>query len=84
MDISRFIGSVKDKATEIANVVANHGMEPSEAVYIGDTVHDVRAAKLAGVISIAVATGYDPMERLMAENPDILVRCLSSLSYITK
>lgn len=37
---------------------------------IGDTIHDVRCAKYAGAVAVAVGTGWGDPESLMNENPD--------------
>jgi pyrophosphatase PpaX len=47
---------------------------PDEAVYIGDAPFDVKAARAAGVYSIAVTWGgIHARDRLEAERPDALV-----------
>jgi phosphoglycolate phosphatase-like HAD superfamily hydrolase len=46
-----------------------------EAVFmVGDSLSDVRAAKEAGVKSIAVSWGHQSLEKLVAEAPDHVVR----------
>lgn len=45
------------------------GVAPDEAVYLGDTPLDVRAAHAAGVPCIAITTGYAEECRLQQENP---------------
>ena len=50
------------------------GAEAEEAVYVGDSPFDVRAAKAAGVYAVAVTWGgIHPAERLRGEEPDALV-----------
>ncbi len=45
-----------------------------DAVYVGDSPFDIRAAKAAGVHSVAVTWGgIHPRERLEAEEPDAVV-----------
>lgn len=39
------------------------------AFYLGDTSHDMRLAKKAGVCALAVSHGYDPASELLKENP---------------
>lgn len=46
------------------------GKQSSEAVFIGDSEHDIRAGRLAGVKTIAVKGGSSPEERLLAAGPD--------------
>jgi pyrophosphatase PpaX len=43
-----------------------------EAVFIGDTVHDLRAGRAAGVARCAVTWGAGPRETLLAEAPEIV------------
>ncbi|HVM68704.1 MAG TPA: HAD-IA family hydrolase [Gaiellaceae bacterium] len=48
--------------------------KPDDAVYVGDSPFDIRAAKAAGVHAIAVTWGgIHPRERLEAEGPDAVV-----------
>lgn len=50
------------------------GVDRDNAVYIGDSPFDVRAAKAAGMHAIAVTWGgIHPRERLEAEEPDAIV-----------
>ena len=47
---------------------------PEEAAYVGDSPFDIRAAKAAGVHSVAVAWGgIHAAESLRVEEPDVLV-----------
>jgi phosphoglycolate phosphatase len=49
-------------------------VENGEAVFmIGDALSDVRAAKEAGVISIAVTWGHQSLETLLRGNPDYVI-----------
>ncbi len=43
-----------------------------DALFIGDTVHDMRAARAAGVRRCAVTWGAAPREILLAEGPEFL------------
>lgn len=48
---------------------------PGQAAYVGDSPFDIRAAKAAQVLAVAVAWGgIHPDERLLAEEPDAFVR----------
>jgi len=55
------------KVTQLAN------MKTSDTYMIGDAVSDIRAAKAAGVNSIAVTWGHQSKEKLNQENPDKIV-----------
>ena len=56
------------------------GADPGEAAYVGDSPFDVRAAKAAGLVAIAVGWGgiHDDA-RLLAEKPDALVHTADGL-----
>jgi HAD superfamily hydrolase (TIGR01509 family) len=46
---------------------------PSDVIYIGDSIYDMRAAHAAGVRSAAVVWGAAPEAALRAENPDFVI-----------
>ena len=57
---------------------ASSGEIPDEDVYvIGDTPHDITAARKAGVRCIAVATGSSPAAALALHEPDAVLEDLS-------
>ena len=59
--------------------------EEGEAVFmVGDSVSDVREARKAGVISIAVSWGHQSMGMLVKAVPDHIVRLPEELIAITK
>ncbi len=45
---------------------------PGQAIFIGDTVHDLRAGRAAGVRRCAVTWGAAPRDLLLAEQPELL------------
>jgi pyrophosphatase PpaX len=54
--------------------------EPRDAAYVGDSPFDVRAAKAAGVLAVAVGWGgIHPDGRLLRERPDALVHTAEEL-----
>jgi phosphoglycolate phosphatase-like HAD superfamily hydrolase len=61
------------KAQKIA-IARERFVKDGEAVFmIGDALSDVRAAKEAGVISIAITWGHQSMETLLRGEPDHIV-----------
>ncbi|MGH7585532.1 MAG: HAD-IA family hydrolase [Gemmatimonadales bacterium] len=46
------------------------GAEPRQAVYVGDSVHDIHAGKAAGVATAAVLWGRNDRGELAAATPD--------------
>ncbi len=51
---------------------ARLGVEPHQALMIGDAIYDVRCARDAGVMAVAVAYGAGAREALAAEEPDLM------------
>lgn len=69
---------VLDKRVKIHEVLATHHLDPHETAFIGDMVHDIEAAQRGGVWSVAVLTGFDPLEKLALAAPDLVVRNLDA------
>jgi phosphoglycolate phosphatase-like HAD superfamily hydrolase len=46
------------------------GLEPAEAVYVGDSPIDIEAGRAAGMRTIGVLTGTSTRERLAPLDPD--------------
>lgn len=51
----------------------------SQAFYLGDTSHDMRLAKQAGVRALAVSHGYDPASELLKEGPERIFESLTEI-----
>lgn len=47
-------------------------IRPHQALFIGDTVHDMRAGRAAGVARCAVTWGAGPRALLLAEEPELI------------
>jgi len=58
------------------------GVPPSEAVYVGDSPYDLRAARAAGMRSVAVSWGVFPLEVLRLEQPDRVAQSMEELARI--
>jgi len=50
-------------------ILARLQVSASNALYVGDTTHDMIAAKAAGMRAIAVSYGYSRKEELMSTDP---------------
>jgi phosphoglycolate phosphatase len=58
-------------------------VENEEAVFmIGDALSDVRAAKEAGVASIAVTWGHQSLETLLRGEPEYIVKSPNELIQV--
>jgi pyrophosphatase PpaX len=54
-------------------------LKPSEAVYVGDSFHDIVAGRAAGVKTIAAAWGPMPRADLERERPDLMLESIADL-----
>ena len=70
---------VLDKRAKIGEVLEMHGLDRDETAFVGDMIHDVETARHGGVMSIAVLTGYDSIEKLTPSKPDVVVSSLDAL-----
>ncbi len=70
---------VIDKRAEIGGILGRHGLARGETAFVGDMIHDVETARHGGVMSIAVLTGYDSVEKLTPSKPDVVVSSLDAL-----
>lgn len=78
-DADRFFGVVvfgekkeelKPSPVMLQRALGALGLEPTDAVYVGDSPADIQAAKNARVSSIAIARGPIQVKRLGDEKPD--------------
>ena len=69
-------GAGDSRAEGIVALVEAFGVSRERTVYIGDTDHDVRQARKAGVVAAVVKTGGQAvkhLDKIEAENPDHLL-----------
>ncbi|UGT39370.1 HAD hydrolase-like protein [Nocardia yamanashiensis] len=71
MDVDDLVGGVW--AEEKGEVLRAHGAR----IYVGDHLGDVRGAKAAGAIAVAVTTGPYAAEELSAEGADVVLTDLT-------
>ncbi len=70
---------INDKREVIRRILEEKQLDPAETAFVGDMVHDVETARFGGVLSIAVLTGFDSLEKLAPARPDVVVRDLPTL-----
>lgn len=75
----RCYAGVMDKRSMIGEILNSHGLRREETAFVGDMIHDVETARHGAVMSIAVLTGYDPLEKLAPARPDVVVSSLHEL-----
>lgn len=70
---------VQDKRAQIHDILQHHDLAPEETAFVGDMVHDIETAHHGGIMSIAILTGYDTLEKLAPAQPDVVVSSLHAL-----
>ncbi|HEY1171910.1 MAG TPA: NUDIX domain-containing protein [Verrucomicrobiae bacterium] len=73
-----------DKRTRIKEIIAEHGLNPLETLFIGDMQHDVETARHGGIWSCAVLTGFNRLSQLRESKPDLIVEHLGELQGLLK
>jgi phosphoglycolate phosphatase-like HAD superfamily hydrolase len=73
---------IMDKREKIRGILSTHGLDPTETMFVGDMVHDVETARHGGVLDVAVLTGFDPADKLLAVNPTVVVRDIATLQRL--
>ena len=67
------VANHKPHPEPVLKALESLGCPPAEAVFVGDSPHDVVAGRSAGVRTIAVLCGPFPRSRLEPEMPDAIV-----------
>ena len=75
-------GKTLRKPEMIALLLKKEKLKPETAVYIGDSVPDVRSAKANNMKTIAVTYGYTEENELKLACPDWLVKDVESMSKL--
>lgn len=74
-----FVEEAKPNPAHLSSVLKELGVEPNEALVVGDTVFDIRCAKKLGTIAVGITTGRSSREELEAAGADFVVSSLSEL-----
>jgi phosphoglycolate phosphatase len=73
------VAAVKPDPEHLLTALRLLGVEPSRALMVGDHPMDVRAGRVVGTRTVAVLTGYSPVERFAPENPDLILEQVGEL-----
>jgi dihydroneopterin aldolase len=76
-----YVGTT-DQREQLARILREHQLMPSESALIGERIEDVESARLLGVMSIAISTGSVPFEQLSRAQPDVIIRDLRTLQTL--
>jgi phosphoglycolate phosphatase len=73
------VTAVKPDPEHLLTALRMLGVEPGRALMVGDHPMDVRAGRVVGTKTVAVLTGYSPVERFAPENPDLILEQVGEL-----
>jgi pyrophosphatase PpaX len=76
------VKKLKPQPDGLLTALEKLGVNAEDALYVGDSVIDIDAAKSAHVISVAVATGLYEAEKLADRGPNYLIRNIDELESI--
>lgn len=74
---------MKPSGEGIVKAIDTLGCKRNQVMYVEDSWVDVRSAKNAGVVAVAITGGLSPSERLRQESPDIIINSLGELLDMT-
>jgi len=78
------VNRMKPDGALIAETLRRLNVKPSEAIYIGDTTHDILAARKVGVKSIAISGGAHSINLILNSKPDILIKDVKEIPKVLK
>ena len=73
---------IMDKREKIREILKTHGLDAKETLFVGDMVHDIETARHGGVLDVAVLTGFDRIEKLVAAEPTFIARDIGAVQRI--
>jgi HAD superfamily hydrolase (TIGR01509 family) len=76
--------AMKPEGDGLREALARLGVNPQEALFVGDGTIDILAARRAGVPSVAVATGPIPLKELLKARPDYLAATVREVSDLVE
>jgi len=70
---------MKPNPSPLSKALKDLNARAEEAIFVGDSVNDIIAAKEAGLRSVAVATGTSSTQQLLQYEPDYILASLNDL-----
>jgi len=70
---------VHDKGSIIEDILKKHHFSKNETLIVGDSIHEIKVGKSAGIKTAAVTWGLSSEKRLKAFDPDYIINNLSDL-----
>ena len=78
------VEAVKPEPDHLLTALRLLGVEPRHALMVGDHPMDVRAGRIVGTRTVAVLTGYSPVERFAPEEPNLILEQVGELEPYLK
>lgn len=64
---------LKPEPAALRDLLARHSLQPKDGLYVGDTVMDMRCAHAVGIHAVAVSWGFQTLQTLLQEHPDMVI-----------
>jgi HAD superfamily hydrolase (TIGR01509 family) len=77
---ARDLKTMKPNPSGLKAILYELAKKPQNAIYIGDMIDDIIAAKRAHVHSCAVADGFDSYHKLKSINPEYIFKSVEALN----
>ena len=71
--------SIFGKRAKLRKVLRQTGIHPAQAIFVGDEIRDIEAARDAGIASGAVTWGFTDFDTLKAHSPDMLFESVDEI-----
>jgi phosphoglycolate phosphatase len=72
--------AIHGKAARLRRLLRRAGVRAAQALYIGDEIRDIEAARAAGMAVAAVVWGYNRPEALRRARPDLLFEHIDDIA----
>jgi len=72
--------ALSGKAVRLRRLLERGAVSPAQAIYIGDEVRDIVAARRAGMAAGAVAWGYNDLGTLLRHEPDLVFEQVADIA----
>lgn len=69
----------EDKREKVNALIESHLAKKESTIFVGDMVHDIDTAKVAGIKSVAVLSDYDKREKLEKAGADFIISEIGEL-----
>ena len=81
-DNARFFLDIRGRESGRKEALLERAVAAGLKFYVTDTVRDITRCRDCGITVIAVAWGYDPLERLVHANPDFIAEDTVALTKV--